>query len=66
MNNPTLDNDTFFVCNCCEYFRSITAKNSKHSYCASCGNEMDCKCRKCGLEFKDPYLKFCERCGEKN
>jgi len=66
MNNPTLDNETFFVCNSCEYFRFITVENREHRFWLRCGNEMECKCYKCGLEFTDPYSKFCERCGEKN
>ncbi len=63
MNFTTLENNTFFICKSCDYFRSIIIEKKGYIFCAKCGNKMQCKCRKCGLEFKDPFAKFCERCG---
>lgn len=65
MSFSTIDKNIFFICNNCEYFRLIKDENKEHIFCTKCGNEMNCNCRKCNLEFSDPFSIFCERCGEK-
>ena len=40
-------------------------KNITTEYCTRCGNEMECKCYKCGLEYSDPFALFCRRYGNK-
>jgi len=53
---------TYQICLKCGYFSLV---REDLPYCSRCGSSMEKECNQCGMEFDDPFARFCKRCGEK-
>ncbi len=59
-----IQKQSYRICSQCNFFKpkEISLKNE---YCEKCGHELANACKKCHLEFNNPFAKHCKKCGEK-